>query len=150
MFEFRMLRDASQCVRADVAFADVPVTIDARVVGSARIVEMDGAHVFESSQFFELFESALRAIFFANVVTGSEGVCRVEANAERKLRTNAHDLVEMFEAVTDAVALSRSVFEQDAKRPELQSLARDLQTRAHSAMPSASHAPRALPGWTTR
>src|SRR5678815_644160 len=62
-----------------------------------------------------------------------ERVRRVEANAEWNLRTGLHDRGEMLKTMSDAVALSGGVFEQDAElrartRAELHALARDLQT----------------------
>ena len=40
-----MLGHAPQRITADVALADVPVAIDARIVSGARVVKMNGADV---------------------------------------------------------------------------------------------------------
>src|SRR6185369_9510584 len=124
-----MTSDAAECLGADVAFADVPVTIDARVVSSARIVEVNGAHVFSLHCLLHSLKQRLQSVFLANVISGGECVCRVETNCERKLWANAHDRFKVFETMTDAVALSRSVFQKDFQLSELQTLARGLQTR---------------------
>ena len=50
--EFRMVGHATQGFRADVAFANVPVTIDARIVSGARVVEVNRAHVFRLHRVF--------------------------------------------------------------------------------------------------
>ena len=128
MFEFWVTGDAAQCVSADVAFADVPVTIDAGVVSGARVVEVDGAHVSDLHCLLHSLQQRVQAVFLTDVVAGRERVCCVEANADRKLRAESHDHVEMFEAMADAVALSGSVLEQDTQRTEPQTFARNLQT----------------------
>src|SRR5690349_9925542 len=124
-----MLGDAAQGFGADVAFADVPVTVDAGVVNGARIVEVNGANALQTDCLLNSLQQRIEPVRVANVVTSGERVRRVETNPERQLRTRVHDLAEMFEAVTDAVALSGGVFEQDAQRTEFQTLARDLQAR---------------------
>src|SRR5689334_10867188 len=124
-----MTSDATQCFGADVAFADVPVTIDARVVDSARIVEVNGAHVLSLHCLLHSLKQRFESVFFTNVVSGRERVCSVETDGERKLRANAHDRFQMFETMTDAVALSGSVLQKDLQLSKPQALARDLQTR---------------------
>src|SRR5688500_15590393 len=123
-----MTGNATQCLGADVPFADVPVTIDAGVVNGPRVVEMNGADILHFHRLLHALNESVESVFFANVVACCERVRRVETNAERDLRAQLHDQREMFEAVTDTVALSGSVFQQDAKRAELQPFARDLQT----------------------
>src|SRR6185369_10573300 len=124
-----MTSDAAECLGADVAFADVPVTIDARVVSSARIVEVNGADVFSLHCLLHSLKQRLQPVFFTYVVSGGECVCSVETHGEWKLWANAHDRFKMFETVADAVALSRSVFQKYFQLSELQTLARDLQAR---------------------
>src|SRR5690349_1528489 len=108
-----MLGDATQGVEADMSFADVPVTIDTRVVDGARVVEVNRAYVLQPDGFLHALQQRFKTVCFANVVTGGERVRRVEADAERQLRTRVHDLAEMFEAMADAFALTGGVFEQD-------------------------------------
>ena len=76
-----MARDASQRCTTDVTFANVPVSIDTRIVRRSRIVEVNGAHVFSLDGALKFYNHSFQTVFFANVVTGGEGVCRVEANA---------------------------------------------------------------------
>src|SRR5687767_2187335 len=52
----------------------------------------------------------------------------VDADSERQLWTRVHDRAQMLEPVTDALTLSRSVFQKDAQLAESQSLASNLQT----------------------
>src|SRR5215216_6533473 len=123
-----MAGDATEGVGADVTFTDVPVTIDARVVSSARIVEVDGSDVLCLYCLLHSLQQRFEAVFLADVITGRERVGSVETNAERKLRADAYDFLEVLEAVTDAVALPGRVLQKNAQRAKLQSLARDLQT----------------------
>jgi hypothetical protein len=109
MLQFRVLRDTPECVRADVAFADVPVTIDTGVVNRARVVEMNCPDVLHAHCLLHALKQRLETVSFANVVPGRERVRRVHADGERQLRTRVHDLTQMFEAMADAIALSRSV-----------------------------------------
>ena len=123
-----MTGDAAQRFGADVPLADVPVSIDAGVVNRARVVEVNGTDVLDSHRLLHTLNQRVETVFFADVMACCERVGRVEANAERDLRTQLHNQREMFEAMTDAVALSGSVLQEDAKLVELQPLARDLQT----------------------
>lgn len=53
----------------------------------------------------------------------------VNTNAERQLRATIHDRPQVFEAVTDAFALPRSVLQQNSQLSKSQAFARDLQTQ---------------------
>ena len=129
MFQFWMAGDAAQGVGADVAFADVPVAIDAGVVRRARIVEVNRVDVLSLYCVLHSLHQRLKAVFFTNVVAGCEGVRGVETNAEREFGTSAHELLKVFETMADAVALAGSVFEEDFEFAKPHTLARDLQTR---------------------
>src|ERR1044072_4261678 len=98
-----MARDATQCFGADVAFTDVPVTVDARVVSSARVVEMNGVHVFGFYCFLHSLKQRFESVFFTNVVSGCECVSGVETNAERKLWADAYDRFKVFKTMADAI-----------------------------------------------
>ena len=120
VFQLWVTRDTAQGFGADVTLADVPVAIDAGVVNGARVVEVNGADVLDSHGLLHPLNQRSETIFLADVMTGSKGVRRVEANAERDFRTQLHDQGEMFEAVADAVALPGGVFQQDAQAYETQ------------------------------
>lgn len=60
----------------------MPVAVNARVVGGARVVEVDGAHLREPDVRVQRFERGGEAVLLADVVAGREGVGRVEADAE--------------------------------------------------------------------
>jgi len=91
-----------------------------------RQVHVENQHLrMESGAEFQCFES----VFFANVVTGGEGVRGVETNTEREFRTDANDLLKMLETMADAVALPGGIFQKNAKLAKPQTLTRDLQTR---------------------
>src|SRR6185369_16835794 len=124
-----MTRDATQGFGADVAFADVPVAIDARIVHGARVVKMNRVHVPRLHCLLYTLEQRFESVFLADVVTGGERMGRVETNAERQLRASAHERFEVFEAMTDAIALSRRVFQKNFQLAEPQTLARNLQAR---------------------
>src|SRR5689334_21227335 len=104
-----MACDATQRLGADVAFADVPVSIDTRVITGARIVEMNGAHIFGFHRLLYSLKQRFESVFLAYVVAGSERMRRVETNAERQLWANADDRFQVFETMADASALSGSV-----------------------------------------
>src|ERR1044072_6287084 len=104
---------ATQRFTADVAFADVPVTIDARVVSGARVVEMDSVNVFRFYCLLHSLKQRFESVFFTNVVSGCAGVGGVETNAERKLWGDAYDRFKMFETMADAITLAGRVFQKD-------------------------------------
>ena len=110
-----MAGNAAQGVGADMAFTYMPVAVNTRVVCSARIVEVNRANTFQPDRFSDSLNKRLQTIFLAYVVTGGERMRRIETNAERNFRTESHDLLKMFETMTDAVALARGVLQQYAK-----------------------------------
>src|SRR5439155_23202726 len=59
MREFWMLGHATECLRADVAFANMPMSIDTRIVRGARIIEMNNAHPLCPHRAFYLFNQSL-------------------------------------------------------------------------------------------
>jgi hypothetical protein len=113
--EPRVRGDAAQGFEADVAEAEVPVAVDARIIRGARVVEVDGAHVLDTDVVVERFESGREAVLFAEVVAGGEGVGRVEADAEAESRTLGDNLAQVLEAVADALALPGGVLQKDAE-----------------------------------
>ena len=121
-----MASNAAQCFGADVTFTDVPVTIDARVVGGARVVEMNGVHVFGFYCLLHSLKEGFESVFFTNVVSGCEGVGGIETNAERKLWADAYDRFQVFETMADAITLARRVFQKDLQLAKPQTLAGDL------------------------
>src|SRR4030095_12821766 len=111
-----------------MTFADVPVPINPRIVRRARIVEMDGAHIFQSDCLPDYGHRRFQSIGFANVITRSKRMRSVDAHSEREFGAGPHDRAQMLEAVADAFALARSVLQQDLQFAETQSFASDLQT----------------------
>ena len=109
VFEFRVASDAAEGVGADVTFADVPVTIDARIISGTRVVEVDGANVLCLYWLLHSFQQRFEAVFHADVIPRGDSVCGVETNSKWKLRTEAQEVLKMLEAVSDALALSRRV-----------------------------------------
>src|SRR5688500_7617418 len=89
---------------------------------------MNSTNVLHSDGLLHTLNQSFEAVCFADVVAGRESMSSIHANAEWQLRTGAHDLIEMFEAVADAITLPGRVLQQDAERLELQSLTRNLQT----------------------
>ena len=59
MREFWMLGYPSQCFGADVALANMPMSIDPRIVSGARIIEMNNAHILGPHCTFYLFNQCL-------------------------------------------------------------------------------------------
>src|ERR1043165_5615983 len=80
--EARGAGDAPERVRADVAEAEMPVAVNARVVFGLRVVEVDGAHVAESDVRVERVERGTQSVVGAQGAAGCEGVRRVEADAQ--------------------------------------------------------------------
>src|ERR1700738_4782528 len=128
MGQFRMTRNTAQSFAADVAFANVPMTIDPRIVRRARIVEMNGTHVSQSNRAANCFQRRFQSICFANVVTGGERMRRINAHAEGKFRAGIHDRAQMFKTMPDALALAGGVFQQNSQPAKLQPFYRYLQT----------------------
>lgn len=122
-----MLCETPQRIRADVAFADVPMTIDARVEWRARVVEMDSAHVLQADGLFDDRDGRFQAIRFANVITRRERMRSIDAYTERKLWTRTHYRAQMFETMADAFALAGGVLKQNFQFGELQAFASNLQ-----------------------
>jgi hypothetical protein len=110
-------------------FSDVPVPVDARVVRRARIVEVNRVDILSLHSLLYSLNQRFQAVFFANIIAGGKRVRSVETNTHRDLWTDTHDLLEMLETMSDAVALPGSVFQEDFEFAKLQSLACDLQTR---------------------
>src|SRR5437879_6205645 len=115
-----MLRKAAQSFSADMTFADMPVPIDARVERRARIVEVHGAHVFQSHRAPNDFNRRFQPVRLAKVVAGGKRMRGVNAYTEREFRTRIHNRAQMFEAMTDALALTGRVLQQNAQLSELQ------------------------------
>src|SRR6266496_2506015 len=105
----------------------MPVPIDARIVGRARIVEMNRADISQTNGPANAFNRRFQSIFFTNVVARRERMRRVNTHTQRKVRTFVHDCAQMLEAVPNALALSGSVFKQHAKLSELKTLTREFQ-----------------------
>src|ERR1700730_5231696 len=128
VFQFRVPGNAAQSLATDVALANVPMSIDARVVRSARIIEVNRPDVADSDRATELFNQGFQTMFFTDVVTCSKCVGGIETNTEREFRARIHDFFQMFKAMADTVALTRRVLEQNTKRTQPQSLAGYFQT----------------------
>src|SRR5205085_4434002 len=110
--ETRVARDAAERLRADVAEAEVPVAVNARVVVGLRVVEVYGAHARESDVRVERVECGRKAVLGTQVVAGREGVRRVEADAEVQSGAARSDLAQVLEAMADALALARGVLQK--------------------------------------
>src|SRR6266849_1138596 len=89
---------------------------------------MHRAHVSQSYRATNDLQRRLQSVCFANVVSSGERVRRVHAHTQRKLRTCIHNRAQMLKAVADALALSRSVFEQNAEPSKIQTFAGELKT----------------------
>src|SRR5215218_1155408 len=126
--EARVRGDAAQRLGADVAEAEVPVAVYARVVGGLRVVEVDGEHVLKLDVRVERVERGREAVFVAYVVAGREGVRGVEADAEVEVGAPPGDLAQVLEAVADALALPGRVLKEDAEGVEFEPFTRGLQT----------------------
>ena len=101
--------------RVAVPLTDVPMTIDARVVCSSRVVEVDRPYILQADGLIHLLNQRLQSIFFSNVVTGCERVRSVETNSEWQLRTHLHDFTKMFEAMSNTFTLSSSILQKNSK-----------------------------------
>jgi hypothetical protein len=126
--ESRLSCDTREGFRADVSEADVPMPVNARVVRGARIVEVYGAHSGKADVSFERVERGGQSVFVSDVVAGGEGVRCIETDTEFQFGATLGYLAQVLEAVADALALTRSVFEKNAKAAKLKPIARGLQT----------------------
>src|SRR5579885_3233586 len=126
--EARLARDPCERLGPDLAEADVPVAVNARIIGRLRVVEVYSTNISEAHIFFERFKSGRKPVLVAQVVARGEGVRRVEADAEVQAGALLSNLAQVLEAVADALALTRRVLKQDSERAKFDSLARGLQT----------------------
>src|SRR5439155_13483527 len=69
------------------------------------------------------------SVRLAKIVAGGKRMRSVDACAQREFRTRLHNRAQVFEAMTDALALARSVLQQEAQPSELQTFAGQLKTQ---------------------
>src|SRR5262249_16214345 len=101
-----MLRNSPQSLRANMAFADMPLPVAARVERRLGIIEVHRAHVLQADRLLNYRNRRFEAIFFANVVTRGERMSGIDADPERQFRTSIHDRGQMLKTMTDAFPLS--------------------------------------------
>jgi hypothetical protein len=89
---------------------------------------VNGAHILRADVPLKRFDRRIQAFPFAQVVSGRKGVGCVEADAQVKRLTIRHDLAQVFEAMAYTFALPGRVFEQDAKRAQVNAVAGRLYT----------------------
>ena len=82
----------------------------------------------------------------AQIIPGRKCVCSIETNTKRKFGAEFHDLFQVLKAMTDALALSGSIFRSMRSFPGTKPLLAIFKLSLHVRMPSASQAPLALPG----
>src|SRR5438552_14608851 len=99
MGKFRMPRKAPQSLAADMAFADVPVPVDPRIVGRARVVEMHCANVSQADRSTNNLQRCFQPVGLAYVVPGGERMRGVDANTQAQFGTQVHDGAQVFEAM---------------------------------------------------
>lgn len=128
-----MLGHTTQGFDADVALADVPVSIDARIVRRARVVEMNGANVLCPDRSFNPAHQRLQTVVLANVVASGESMGSIKADPQRKLWAKIHNLAQMLEAMPDTLALARRVLQQNSQLAQTQTTTCDLNARGASA-----------------
>src|ERR1044071_1175459 len=88
---------------------------------------MNRADILRADVSLKRFDGGSQSVQFAQVIPGSESVRRVEADTETEFRTCFDNLSKMLEALADAFALPRSVFQQNTKRAEVQTITGNLQ-----------------------
>src|SRR5262245_23254883 len=108
-----MSRKTSQRIAANVSFANVPVSINTRIIRRARIIKMDCPNCPQTYRAPNDVNCVFQAGFVANVVSGSERVSGVNTNTQRNLRTPVYDSAQVFKTMSDAFALACGVFQKD-------------------------------------
>ena len=132
MGELRMTGDTPQRIRPDMTLSDVPVAVDTRVVFSSRIVEMDCPDLLCSHLAIKCLDRCFESLCRADVVTGGEGMSRIEANAKGQAGTGLHDFSQVLKTMTNALTLTGSVFQKNPKRTQIESVRCAFQTlRTH-------------------
>ena len=94
---------------------------------------MYGADLTRLYGFLNPFNQCLEPVLFPQIIARSEGVGSIEANGERQFRAPIHKFSQVLEAVTDALALSRSVLQKYLQLSQIQPTRSNFQTFATGA-----------------
>jgi hypothetical protein len=73
-------RNPPESVATNVALPDMPVAVDARVVLSFGVVEVNRSDILRSHRQVKCLDRCFQTILLAYIIAGSEGVCGVEAD----------------------------------------------------------------------
>ena len=114
--EAGVAEQAAEGVEADVAAADVGVTVEAAAEGGFGVVEVDGVKAGEADDAVEVAEGAAIGAGGADVVAGGVEVAGVEADAEAVggEADGVEEPGEVLEAMAQRGALPRGVLEEEA------------------------------------
>jgi hypothetical protein len=115
-----MVQNARECLTADVAAADMLVTVNAGAERSFGIVDMDDTDVFEAEGGIGLGESAVEPLGRANVKASSEQMGSIETHPgvghNAAGAAGVEHIAEMNEFSSEPSSLPCGVFEEDADR----------------------------------
>ena len=110
------LTQAAERFEAEMALADMLMAIDARMERLERIVDMKRDEAIEPDVLVEFGESAVVALFRAQIVARSEGVLGIEAQPQPLVLVDRiEDPAHLFELVAEIAALPRRDFERDLR-----------------------------------
>src|SRR5205807_34813 len=114
--ETAVAHDESKSVETDFPLTNVFMSIHARVARGFGIVHMNGGQALETDHAIELTKRFLDRSFSADVVTGSEDVCGVEADANSLgLSHVLDDVGDLLKRATEARTLSGGGLERDPR-----------------------------------
>jgi len=128
-----MLGHATQRLGPDVALADVPMSIDPRIVRRTGVIEMNGANVLCPHRGFDSANQRFQTVVLANVVAGGEGMSSIETDTKRKLWAKIHNLAQVLETMPDTLALARCVLQENSQFAQTQTTTCDLDARRAGA-----------------
>lgn len=113
--EPRMIQNAAKRIAADLAFADVLVTIKMRAEGGFGIVRVNDMDARETHGSLDFGKRAFETFGCAQIMTGGEKMRGIDANTEREFETLVDDALDFGEARADGSSLPGCVFQQDTQ-----------------------------------
>src|SRR5688500_2695699 len=96
---------------------------------------MDCPHSLCSYLAIKCLHRCFESFYRADVVTGCEGVSRIEANSEGQVGTGRHNCSQVLKPVANALTLARGVFQENPNRTQIESVGGVLQTLSAGVEP---------------
>src|SRR5262245_22450050 len=108
-----MLKNAAECSRADLAFADVCVAIYTATEGNLGIVDVEDRNVVKADGLVNVLDGLAEPFFGTDVVARSKEVRSIEANTGVQFGEAREDVGHFFKRRTNGRAHARGVLHQN-------------------------------------